>query len=636
VEAQGEKVIDLRGGHPAPVGTFEGLFAAYLKADRAGDTENARRIFREIRRLRIERNVGNLEVLGLGLVTQGLDRLDKGDRERAEELFHSAVGLAPNLPDGHLALALTDLRRGPLGILPALSETVTGTLARFGTVRGRYYLLGLVVTVGLLALLATAVVFSLALLLRHGTLLRHDLEETLGPGRHRAVALAFYLVLLLLPVASFQGYGWLPLWWLALLFVYLGRAEKALTLALLAGSLALGPLVGLFESRLLAARNPLFWDAVLAVEGGPDLRSIADLEAALKRYTDDRDLAYLLAAHYKQAGRYDDAMALYRELLRTDPNDGMAKNNLGNLEFAHGDYQAAIARYKQGTEAGAPPEVAATFYYNLSLAHLQKFEYQPAQEAKSSADRLAPGLVASYDRLWKYDKGDYAVVDLGLTPDQVCAKFAATAEGVAVKNLAGRSVAALDAGVLLRAALNRFAAFVPVFGLVVLLVSAWRGKKMFTMHCMRCGTAFCRRCHLGTAVAGLCTQCHHLFVVRDGVSGPARNRKLMEVQAEEVRRGRMVRILSLLSPGSGHLYAQKPVLGVTFAFVWYLVIMAVLLAGRVLPVTEAPSALARPWGLALAGLLLFVLYIVANRMRPDFEAVMPMSRSQAARRGANS
>src|SRR5262249_37428744 len=106
--AQGDKVIDVRGGHTPPVGTFEGLFARYLKADRAGDNENAHRIFREIRRLRIERNISNLEILGLGLVSQGLERLDKGERERAEELFHNAVGLAPNLPDGHLALAVTD------------------------------------------------------------------------------------------------------------------------------------------------------------------------------------------------------------------------------------------------------------------------------------------------------------------------------------------------------------------------------------------------------------------------------------------------------------------------------------------------------------------------------------------------
>ena len=85
----------------------------------------------------------------------------------------------------------------------------------------------------------------------------------------------------------------------------------------------------------------------------------------------------------------------------------------------------------------------------------------------------------------------------------------------------------------------------------------WRGSKAFTMRCLKCGTPFCRLCHLGVVTGGLCTQCHHLFVVRDGVSGPARNQKLLEVQKEDSRRERVFRILSLLIPGAGHFYANK-------------------------------------------------------------------------------
>ena len=84
--------------------------------------------------------------------------------------------------------------------------------------------------------------------------------------------------------------------------------------------------------------------------------------------------------------------------------------------------------------------------------------------------------------------------------------------------------------------MNRFAGFLGVAALAMAGLSFWRGRKTFTMRCLKCGTPFCRRCHLGAAVAGLCSQCYHLFVVRDGVSGPARNRKLLEVQAEEGRR----------------------------------------------------------------------------------------------------
>src|SRR5262249_5960777 len=137
----------------------------------------------------------------------------------------------------------------------------------------------------------------------------------------------------------------------------------------------------------------------------------------------------------KKAGRYDDAAQIYRTLLQSDPKDGIAKNNLANLEFARGEFQSAIARYQQGAAAEGPPRETATFFYNQSLGHLQRFEYQPAQEAKSNADRLDAHLIASYDRIWKYDKGDYAVVDLGFTREQVWRKFSGAPVGVGAKNV---------------------------------------------------------------------------------------------------------------------------------------------------------------------------------------------------------
>jgi hypothetical protein len=103
--------------------------------------------------------------------------------------------------------------------------------------------------------------------------------------------------------------------------------------------------------------------------------------------------------------------------------------------------------------------------------------------------------------------------------------------------------------------------------------------------------------------------------VRDGVSGPARNRKLLEVQAEEGRRDRVFRVLSLLVPGAGHLYANRAPLGILLVMVWSAVIAAALLAGRLLP-------LSRPWGLGVGALVLLVVYVLANRSKPEFEDVM--------------
>jgi tetratricopeptide (TPR) repeat protein len=504
-------------------------------------------------------------------------------------------------------------------------------MAPLSSILGRHRLMVLLIPTILLTLVATAAAVALAMLLRHGALLLHDIEEASGPARGSGLAVAAYALVLLLPAVTLQGYGWLPLWWLTLMLLYVSRQERIVIGLLLVSCIAVGPLVQLLDREALADQNTLFRAAVQAIEGGPDSRAIAILEDANRRYPDDHDLVYLLAAQYKKAGRYEEAASLYRELLRVAPSDSYALNNLANMEFAAGEYPAAIARYKQGIETNPPAKLAATFFYNLSLAHLQRFEFQPAQAARDRADQIDGRLIRSYDSAWRYDKGDYAVVDLSLTPAELWAKFVGVSDGIALKNQVGQGGGAAKGLELVEVAATRFTGFLAVSLLVVFALSRWRGSRAFTRRCVKCGTPFCRRCQLGTAMGGLCTQCHHLFVVRDGVSGPARNRKLLEVQAEDERRDRIFRILSLLSPGSGHVYAQRPLSGIVFLLIWWFILALVLLAGRVLPYTQAAGAVERPWGLVLAGLALLALYVAANRARPETEVAMPIGRWPSGR-----
>ena len=606
---------------PATAPTFEELWSGYVKADAAGDAPAAERALREIRRARMERNVLSLDTVGLGLVERGVAKLDAKDREAAEGAFRTAVGLAPGLPDGHSGLAVALLKKGPLGVVPSIDAAVCGLSAFLPTGRGDRGARDLATVAALLAAFAVAWSIALALLARRGGLLRHDLEEWLGPAQSRSASLGLFLLLLLLPVATFQGWGWLPLWWLALVFAYLDARERVLAAILLAAAVAVGPAVASLDLRLRTARNPLFHAALAAVESAPDPAAIARLEEAARSDPEDRDLAYLLGAARRRAGRYEDAAGLYRQLLAADPSDAVARNNLANIEFVRGSYDAARARYRAGTEAGAGAEIAAISYYNLSLAHLQKFEYQAYNEAKSNAERLAPGLVADYER-WKYESRDYAVVDLGLTREQVLDKFAGSESGVAVRNIAAGQQP--PARPLARAGslTNRFVASVGVFALVVFLVGRVRGPKAFTLHCGRCGTAFCRNCHLGQVSGGLCSQCYHLFVVRDGVSGPARNRKMAEVQRADGRRERVFRVLSVLSPGAGQIYGGWTLRGAALLVAWYGV-LALLVARWVVPFTEVSKRLSPPWLAAAAGLALLGLWLAANRFRPESDVELP-------------
>lgn len=590
--------------------TFEALMADFRKGANADET------LADIKQWRIERNIRSLEEVALAFVARGVEALNKGEADAAREEFRRAISLDPNLPDAYLGLARAEMKAG--SFVSAVRDTLAALSARLSSWRGRFYFHALMTSVFLLASLAGAFALAVGLLLRHGTLLLHDLEESYGSSMGRPFALGVFVLLLLLPLVLLQGWGWLSLWWLAVVFVYATTLERIVSVIAVATSLLAGPLVASLQQQAVAYRNPLLEAAMRAAEGGPDADATARLQAAAAANPEDRDLKYLLARLLKKAGRYDEAEAVYRRLLEADKSEFVALNNLANIRFAQLDFAKAAELYGQGKEQ-APRELRATFYHNLRLTQLRRFDFPGAEESRAQAEKVAGSLVREHE-YWKYDTGDYAVVDASLDVDHVWVKFAGKAEGIARQNVAGSLSAA--ASTLPASLLNRMTAFLAVFGLVVAGISRIRGSRMFTMRCVKCGTPFCKLCHLGAAPQGLCTQCYHLFVVRDGVSGPARNRKLAEVQEEEERRRKLFRLLSVLSPGTGHVYAQKTVLGLVLIVIWYLVIAAAVVATlHNLPFTEASAVLVSPaWGLGLAAGALLVLWIVANRIGADFEA----------------
>jgi hypothetical protein len=599
----------------SPPVPLEELWKAYVHAEAAGDREKAVRSFAEIRRLRTERNIQNEETIGLALVAVGVESLEEGSHDGAELAFARAVNIAPGLPDGYFGQATLLLDRGVFYLLPSLRATWRGYLAFLSTAQGEVRTFAFLLVTALLAVFLAIGVLAFTLLIRHGGLLRHDIEEWLGPAQSPSASLALWLLLVLFPLVAFQGWGWLPLWWLAVLFPYFSRSEKAIGIFAVTVTLLTGPALGALGRWQATIRNPLFEAALAAVEDQPDARQVAILEAAARAHPQDRDLAYLLALAWRRSGDATRAAIVYRRLLRSDPNDAVARNNLANLEFVGGEYERALARYRQGAEAGGAPLVQATAFYNLSIAHLEKFEYQAFHEAMGNADRLAGDQVDGYDR-WKYDSGDYAVVDLVPSTEEIWRRFAGRSEGIRSPGAPGGLVGGV------RALASRFTAAAGVFVLIAILVTWARGSKAFTVHCSRCGMAFCRRCHLGKVVGDLCTQCHHLFIVRDGVSGPARNRKMLEVQSRERRRSLVFRLLSVLSPGAGQVYGRQTLFGFALVMAWYGLI-ASLLTSRLLHPTAVSSDLMPPWGTAVAVVGLVVIWVVANRFPPDFYAALP-------------
>ncbi len=94
-----------------------------------------------------------------------------------------------------------------------------------------------------------------------------------------------------------------------------------------------------------------------------------------------------------QAGRLDQAEAIYRRILRARPEDADALHYLGLIAYQRGQYREAVSLIHQ---AIAKRDGAAAFYCNLGNAYKGLAQHEPALQAYATALQLDPGLAAAH------------------------------------------------------------------------------------------------------------------------------------------------------------------------------------------------------------------------------------------------
>ncbi len=129
--------------------------------------------------------------------------------------------------------------------------------------------------------------------------------------------------------------------------------------------------------------------------------------------------------------------------------------------------------------------------------------------------------------------------------------------------------------------------------------------------CRRCGRPFCRRCRVGTKDPDHCSQCVHLYILRDGLAPVIKSRKMDEVTRYRKRVWIGERLLSLPLPGSGHVLGGRPCLGALLLVSWIGAWLGILLHGRMLVAPDAITASAVATSLLLGSLAL-VVWLVGN------------------------
>ena len=585
-------------------GSFDQLWRRYREAEATGQNELRLRILGEIRRLRVERNAFHLSDFSMALALQGVRHLQQGDLAAAKTSFDTSNELDPSLSTPLFGLAQLARQSGGFWIPTYIGYVVNGHLASLRSLWGGYYARANLVIVTTVSVFLGLFLFAAMMLYRYAALLDHDLAERFARKLGRRGVRALTLLVLSLPLILTIGFAWLIPYWLALTFIHQTRREKALSAVSLACFLLMGPLIEFQNQWSRTVINPTFRAASSSDAGTFEATDVFEVQSALARDPDERDLKLLLAILYKDLGDYELSASVYREMLSDDVTDLAAQTNLGNIYFAQRDWEGAIFQY---TNALSDHPNSALTFYNKSLAHGESFRFSEREAARNRAENLDASTVAAFEQR---TGGLRAVADVRLAPDPILAKFFGLEEGI--HRSPPRSVRST---VLSSPRVAAFGIGVALFAVLALLLEVASGDRKNTQRCGKCGGPFCPRCLIGTGRRGLCTQCYHLFIVKDGVSTGARNQKLGQVNRYVGSHRLVFRILSVLAPGTGHVAENTPLLGFPLLLSWtfgVVLLVFLLRGGGLYPNLDLTLGLGSSLITLLVVAVMLLMVVVAN------------------------
>ncbi|MBK5255267.1 MAG: hypothetical protein JJE39_04470 [Vicinamibacteria bacterium] len=579
-----------------PTDAFGPDLKAWLDATKIKDQDSAARALLGLQRLRAERNLVTVEDVAGVISGRAEVRASEGTKADALDSFNAASSFAP---DSASELGRKAQASGKVGE----SWSAVGMAWDNPLEHGRLWstlLLGVLI-VG--ALFASG--FSLAILLRYSAVFSHDVAEGL-PGALKPLALFMAVLFLALPLAGFLGWGYLPFWWVALFFIFQSKAEKAVSVVILV-ALALSSMAipMITHQRTIAASQaarPLY----LVTHGGTSAEAEALVWDRLGADPTNMDWSLLSTSLARRAGRFDEASAVLLTRASADPRFA---HNAAGFDFMSGNFEGASLGFSQASEASLSPRDRATAFYNLSLAQANTLHFDESKASRKKGEALDGALLARFDRFFAFDREGSS---LQAPPDIVPEASRILGSAIPVFRFSADNVGSRLMFIALALLL-----FIP--GMVKV-----RGTQSFSKQCPKCGTTFCWLCQTRSTSQDVCSQCHHLFVVKRGIPPAARIAKGEEIARYTATRSLLHRISSLLAPGAGHLSVGHFNLGLPVLLVW------AFSAGSWLTVQFlAPNLVSGgPLGPMLKigfGLLAFIAYLIAQvvKPRPPVVATVP-------------
>jgi hypothetical protein len=152
--------------------------------------------------------------------------------------------------------------------------------------------------------------------------------------------------------------------------------------------------------------------------------------------------------------------------------------------------------------------------------------------------------------------------------------------------------------------------FAAVF-MVILFYILNRRIKSRAYRCHKCGEILCNECEKRILWGHMCLQCYRSLVKLDELDAKKRTARVLRVYNYQKRRRDIIKIISLLIPGSGYIYAGNILKG--FLFLWtFLFLLFILITDSVF--VSGIVHYSSYWLKWPSIVLMGVVYIISNVM----------------------
>ncbi len=541
----------------------EGSWDRFQQAITREQFAQARLHLDEVREILWNRGTFRQEVYALGLVEQARRLYARGDFDHALEILRVARELAPSYGPVYYAVGEIYWKKSGWYFLRTLDAYLLGLSSELEDFTWTF-----AVTGRLLLLVALAIAFGFLLFLLFATvrylpLLVHDLSERLPEGVSASARAGLWpavVFVLVLPLLFRVGILWLLLVLAFLLWVYMNRRERIVTVAFFVFLLVSPLTVRTLGNVLAGSQHPWVKAMATAQQGEITTEVLSTLRQAYGRAPADETVLFALALAEKRVGLLEEARQHYLTLLGRHTRDARAANNLGNVFVGMGDLQGALEAYRRAV-AVDPHQVTAL--YNLSQVHRELLQFEEGERRFQEARTADADRVNAYRKLSGVHYNRF-VMDEHLTHSELFRKAVALADSRVAEDLWGGMVSGVGMGHF------PFVLFPYIVGLAAYHLS--RSRWPLGYACRRCGRVGCRICQ-SLSKETLCSECYQVLIKMEGVEARGRIKKILEIRKHQDRRVNILRLLSFLLPGSGHFYVGAPLHGFLFAV---LVIFGVL------------------------------------------------------------